>query len=755
MSLTDLCVTVTTLSQNGIVESSNNMSDDTASNDDGIGSEAKMSSCSSKSSAADGIMLKQTMKRMLPCISEWVTDHGTDISQTTVTPLLGMLASLADCFPAFAPMLLEGRHGEGLKNIFITILSHYQSGESVDLENFPALRSNTARLLGCMLSTATNVSKTAQKLLDCSAIKCCVMMLRATACGNRKITKNGNNRSTINNDGTKSPVNKMCNDTTVAITRLLRVLRTCCTVGVSSHADSKSGFKTEADESANPFVTAIVQYRGLEALDLLRYIDCMQLPLYEDNINNGDGNNGGGENAGTVADAIKELTQLHALLSDSKSKSKPVTQETVQRTMKELNAYISLEHNGDWQAAFDAYIACELDEVGYPSKLTYCEKTSKWVPIPKPMRPTAKNSNNISSSSTNTSYVDQSIYDHGESPSPAALRVLQARARERILLCAQQKLGFTDSIQQSETDVVASLQFRGMKLNEVINYTMVIWLNDKKYPSHAAHFRMAAMSTALGRSVHTCFVPKGHAGASLDSSSTAAAAGASADDLALPYVSLYNSLGKSQCRVTPLALPYNDIIYGEYNSFTAAAVTAKDFKQDTSDKRSKATVAAYNDDNDDEGDATRFADKALHIDSGVIYPVGTVLMYPRSVIPTCDDRDRDDDGEFAQEARRPSTLTQDILWFIVFKPCPARLLRGAVPVGRVKSCIAGEEPSKHDSKENPFDSVALTHFETQHCDGQTRRGFTLSHYQVKSQLFSIFQFLNRRSGRIVHILDPY
>jgi len=75
------------------------------------------------------------------------------------------------------------------------------------------------------------------------------------------------------------------------------------------------------------------------------------------------------------------------------------------------------------------------------------------------------------------------------------------------------------------------------------------------------------------------------------------------------------------------------------------------------------------------------------------YPVGTVMFYPPSVVPV------------------RSSCTP---WFIAYKPCPASLLGGAVPIGRVVSCKNGDEgPMGTDSDEdfNPFDEKVLKCFE--------------------------------------------
>lgn len=88
-----------------------------------------------------------------------------------------------------------------------------------------------------------------------------------------------------------------------------------------------------------------------------------------------------------------------------------------------------------------------------------------------------------------------------------------------------------------------------------------------------------------------------------------------------------------------LSLPNSDIVYGEYTN--------------------PAAVGAETD---------------------TVYPVGTVLTYPCSVIPK-KSVDNQDSG--------------DTPWFIVFKPCPKILLGGAVPVGRIMSFVPGRKPAHH------------------------------------------------------------
>ena len=83
--------------------------------------------------------------------------------------------------------------------------------------------------------------------------------------------------------------------------------------------------------------------------------------------------------------------------------------------------------------------------------------------------------------------------------------------------------------------------------------------------------------------------------------------------------------------------------------------------------------------------------------ANVTYPVGTVLMYPREVVP----RDKTS-GHGACDSP----------WFIVFKPYAATLLRGAVPVGRVMSFVKGQTASTSDNSAQPFDANVLQCFET-------------------------------------------
>lgn len=119
----------------------------------------------------------------------------------------------------------------------------------------------------------------------------------------------------------------------------------------------------------------------------------------------------------------------------------------------------------------------------------------------------------------------------------------------------------------------------------------------------------------------------------------------------LPVVTLFRWNKEEPCATAPLVLPQTDLVYGEY---TAPAASAS-----------------------------------------ITYPAGTVLAYPRTtVFPT------------KVKYTRP-------LFFIVYKPCAASVMRGAVPIGRVMSCVAVRDDATppRDSGNEPFDALVLQKFE--------------------------------------------
>lgn len=95
-------------------------------------------------------------------------------------------------------------------------------------------------------------------------------------------------------------------------------------------------------------------------------------------------------------------------------------------------------------------------------------------------------------------------------------------------------------------------------------------------------------------------------------------------------------------------------------------------------------------------------------DDTVVYPPGTLLMCPRNVVPL------------------PPANRSPV--FLVFKPCPASLLRGAVPVGRiVQDSMSTEAPQVHSYK--PFTNTVRYCFEKFCSMGVcSKQGSTMSSY---------------------------
>ena len=218
-------------------------------------------------------------------------------------------------------------------------------------------------------------------------------------------------------------------------------------------------------------------------------------------------------------------------------------------------------------------------------------------------------------------------------PSAAALALLQARARARIMICAAAMVG----AQHVKADVVFRAEVYDPQRAWHVGYMMVVKLDDNKLPAHAAHFRAAAKNGALGHMVHRCFAL---------SQNTPAA---------LPYVTLYHPSNDVPCAELPCTLPLGDLVYSE-NSPPPAGMT---------------------------------------------YPAGTVLMHPRSVIPSV--------------MTHAGRGTYDTPVFLVFQPCAASLLPGAVPVGRVISCVKGKNVAERSDITNieasPFDATVTACFE--------------------------------------------
>ena len=312
--------------------------------------------------------------------------------------------------------------------------------------------------------------------------------------------------------------------------------------------------------------------------------------------------------AKAAAEAVdKAAAEAAAKVAAEKAAAEAAANAAAEAEAANFAKWQTIPQSNNWEAVFDAHIACSLEECGYPRRQ---EKVASYdyTPSPAPVR------------------------DHGI-PHPAALTLLQTKARERILAYSLKRL----KKEHMTSDLVMYVALCDANNTCYNKHCMVIRLDDKRLPHNAAHFRTAAQSWALGSRLHQCFVPSGQYSGT-----------------PLPFVTLHHFQHGPSCAKSPITLPETDIVYGEY---TAPAASAN-----------------------------------------VTYPVGTVLMYPREVVP--------------REKKSTFHGAYDSPWFIVFKPCAATLLRGAVPVGRVMSLVKSYNASTSDNSAQPFAADVLQCFET-------------------------------------------
>ena len=384
-------------------------------------------------------------------------------------------------------------------------------------------------------------------------------------------------------------------DTPVYILLILRIMISISNTSPMRDCDMKP---------QNTFVTELIGPRGLHALELLRYHDCAQ--------EGGDGS------------VLSELTQLRTLLSDMAviAPDTAATEELRRQNLGEVRRGMYSKDNS-WKAMFDAHIACALKECGNPPRITFSDITQGYQQIPAPVR--AKEA----------------------PPSALLLPFWQMKARERIFQAANTAL----STRTRAADIWLKMRFQSPQTDT--SYTVIIRLDDDRFPCNAAHFRIAANSDTIGSSLHTCFVPPGQCTTSLS------------------FVTLYHSQSNESvapCATAPLLFPENDIVFDEY----AAPLTT-------------------------DADAVRET-----------YPVGTVLVSPLAGVLTSYLNYLDQDSHGTP-------------WCLVFKPCPVSLLRGAVPVGRVRLCLddanelTSEELVSFDRTDEPFDAAVLALFAAADC----------------------------------------
>ena len=318
------------------------------------------------------------------------------------------------------------------------------------------------------------------------------------------------------------------------------------------------------------FSASFVKARGPQLLDLVRYNTLTQR----------DG------------PALPELAHLQTQLA-LRGITLPVTLPEEQRciAVEDLRAFTK-DGSVDWETAFDAHLACSLEEGGHPRRGRNIGRDD-WAADPAPERAAG-------------------------APSAAALALLQTRARERVLLNAHSTMDVTDAVSL----VALQTDIYGPPVHGHMMSTLLVAPDDARLPSHAMHFRAGMDRSSIGWYVHRCFRPPGQPAGT-----------------ALPYLALHSK--RAPCATGPIAPVPDDIVYGEH-----------------------APAAA-----------------------DVEYAPGTVLVRPWAVRPA-----PSVDGWGAS----------DLPMFLVYRPCAASLLPGAVPVGRVVSCTAMHDWS--DDGENHADA---------------------------------------------------
>ena len=462
------------------------------------------------------------------------------LSDDTMAALSVALARFAAAAPALAGQMLK-------RAVLFDVLKLLEDSTLPCYALQAELAAIAARYSSCHIVAAAagaSAAGVATELLQLGAVECCAAGLGAVVFGGDAL---GENTGFLSN-----------------LTDILRAVRKLSLAG------------------GDAFLTAFVKVRGPQLLDLLRYTTCTQ----------------------QAGPALQELTEILTQL-ESTGITLPVILPEEQRStaVADMCAFTK-EGSVDWEAAFDAHLACSLEEGGHPQRGRDIGRNN-WAHDPAPSRVAG-------------------------APSTAALALLQARARERLILSAHATMNATDAV--SLVALQADVYNPGSAKRA--RFLLLVAPDDARLPSHAMHFRAATARGATGWYVHRCFRPPGQP------------AGA-----ALPYLALHSK--RAPCATGPIAPVPDDIVYGEH---APAAADAE-------------------------------------------YAPGTVLVRPWAVRPA---------------PRVGGWGASDLPTFLVYRPCAAHLLPGAVPVGHVVSCTGGDD----GDDEEDFDE----HGNGRDCAGNSAEG---------------------------------
>lgn len=445
------------------------------------------------------------------------------------------------------------------RNFVVSLHEETEADISDTRTNEIRLYPNVTKIFDALLSTAADRIKMATYMFKFNVHVYCLRVLERALWNPRGYIRHIHHNNPLMTDS--------------AVASSLRTLRLLTEINATSpitgHAESPT---------AHTFSTDFFSRNGECFLDALRYTDYMQR----------DG------------PALQELAQLRALLErlNMVAPTPTATEDAIaqrEQASSAVRAFAESCECGE-QRAFDGVVARALESCDFPYRV-----------IPR---------------LNNRLYYSQMQFQKptrdAPGPSDAALALLRLKARASIR--ARASAVIVES--KLRSDLVMSARLYNAQTEQCDTYTMTLAVDDEKYPSHAAYFRVAAQEGALGYRLHGCF---------------------GARDGNSPFIALYRHQRALNCPPKTPVMPETDCVYGEYTAPTAD--TAKT----------------------------------------VTYPGGTVLMYPRAALPEQRRRPAVDSyGDLCQNLG-----TCDTPWFIVFKPCDASVLRGAVPVGRVVSCTTG------------------------------------------------------------------
>lgn len=247
----------------------------------------------------------------------------------TLDLFMCLLALLATHFPEFSQRL---SCSPGFSRILSTIVDFFR-GDC--LTGYHTLPTNTLMIFNRVLSSASDVTRvsTAEQLLACGAVDTCCTFLKHFLVSHH--------------DQARTPYNPRLSPHTLV--KLLHFL--CTMITTSDTLPDSVGPDRNGETPRNPFVAKLIECRGLQTFELLRYDDCVQA-----------------DDRNPVLHELKKLSTLLVsmglIVPDTDSTEKLRLQAVV-----ETREFVQSQN--DWQTVFDKHIECCLVECGYPRRVAF------------------------------------------------------------------------------------------------------------------------------------------------------------------------------------------------------------------------------------------------------------------------------------------------------------------------------------------------------------------------------------------------